>query len=123
MLDATTRFFENLDRRGYEPLLTKISGTLRFDLNDGPQTRHWLLAIDRGRLRVSQETREADTVVGTTPELLEELAAGRENGMAALIRGDMTVTGDIRLVVQVDRLFPAPLGSREPRPIFHREVY
>ncbi|MGW1059281.1 SCP2 sterol-binding domain-containing protein [Micromonospora rubida] len=123
MLDATTRFFENLDRRGYEPLLTKISGTLRFDLNEGPQTRHWLLAIDRGRLRVSQEAREADTVVGTTPELLEELAAGRENGMAALIRGDMTVTGDIRLVVQVDRLFPAPLGSREPRPLFPREVY
>lgn len=48
MLDATTRFFEDLDRRGYEPLLTKISGTLRFDLNEGPQTRHWLLMIDRG---------------------------------------------------------------------------
>ncbi|WP_405099977.1 SCP2 sterol-binding domain-containing protein [Micromonospora sp. NBC_01412] len=123
MLDATTRFFENLDRRGYEPLLTKISGTLRFDLNEGPQTRHWLLAIDRGRLRVSQEDREADTVVRTTPELLEDLAAGRENGIAALFRGDMTVTGDIRLVVQVDRLFPAPPGSREPRRLFHREVY
>ncbi|MFI1193529.1 SCP2 sterol-binding domain-containing protein [Micromonospora sp. NPDC020750] len=123
MLDATTRFFENLDRRGYEPLLTKISGTLRFDLNEGPQTRHWLLMIDRGRLRVSQEAREADAVVGTTPELFEDLATGRENGLAALIRGDMTVTGDVRLVVQVERLFPDPPGSREPHRVFHREVY
>ncbi|WP_405105191.1 SCP2 sterol-binding domain-containing protein [Micromonospora sp. NBC_01405] len=123
MLDATTRFFEDLDRRGYEPLLTKISGTLRFDLNEGPQTRHWLLMIDRGRLRVSQEAREANAVVGTTPELFEGLATGRENGLAALIRGDMTVTGDVRLVVQVDRLFPNPPGSREPHRVFHREVY
>ncbi|NBE80382.1 SCP2 sterol-binding domain-containing protein [Micromonospora rubida] len=123
MLDATTRFFEDLDRRGYEPLLTKLSGTLRFDLNEGPQTRHWLLRIDRGRIRVSQEAREADTIAATSPELFEDLAAGRENGMAALIRGDMTVIGDIRLVVQVERLFPSPPDSREPRRIFHREVY
>ncbi|MFF3865042.1 SCP2 sterol-binding domain-containing protein [Micromonospora sp. NPDC001898] len=123
MLDATTRFFENLDRRGYEPLLTKVSGTLRFDLHEGPQTRHWMLAIDRGRVRVSQEDREADTVVGASPELFEDLAAGREHGLAALLRGDMTVTGSARLVVQVERLFPGPPGSRAPRRIFHREVY
>ncbi|RGC66391.1 SCP-2 sterol transfer family protein [Micromonospora sp. MW-13] len=122
MLDATTTFFENLDRRGYEPLLTKVSGTLRFDLHEGPQTRHWLLVIDRGRLQVSQEDREADTVIGTSPALFEDLAAGREHGLAALLRGDMTVTGDARLVVQVERIFPGPSDSRGPRRLFHQEV-
>ncbi|MEV4543850.1 SCP2 sterol-binding domain-containing protein [Micromonospora echinaurantiaca] len=120
MVDATTRFFEDLDRRGFEPVLAKTKGTLRFDLHEGAQTTHWLMRMDRGRVEVSQEDAEADTVVGTTPELFEDLATGRENGIAALFRGDMTVTGDARLVVQVERLFPGPPDSRGPRRRFER---
>ncbi|MGC5020561.1 SCP2 sterol-binding domain-containing protein [Micromonospora sp. DT47] len=122
MVDATTTFFEDLNRRGYEPLLDKTSGTLRFDLHEGAQTTHWLVQIDRGRLKVNQEDREADTVIGTSPKLFEDLAAGRENGLAALLRGDMTVTGNPRLVVQVERLFPGPPDAHGPRRLFRREV-
>ncbi|MFG3557763.1 SCP2 sterol-binding domain-containing protein [Micromonospora sp. NPDC047557] len=122
MVDATTRFFEDLDRRGYEPLLAKTSGTLRIDLHEGAQTRHWLLAIDHGRLNVSQEDREADTVIGTSPMLFDEITAGREHGLAALLRGDMTVSGDARLVVQVERVFPGSPDARGPRRRFAGEV-
>ncbi|NJP33089.1 SCP2 sterol-binding domain-containing protein [Micromonospora thermarum] len=122
MADATTRFFEDLDRRGYEPLLAKTSGTLRFDLQEGAHTHHWMVRIDRGNLRVTQEDREADTVVGVSPALFEDLAAGREHGIAAILRGDVTVSGDPRLIVQVERLFPGDPHSRGPRRFFHREV-
>ncbi|TDB98702.1 SCP2 sterol-binding domain-containing protein [Micromonospora fluostatini] len=122
MVDATTRFFEDLDRRGFEPLLEKISGTLRFDLHEDAQTTHWLIQVDRGRIRVSREDRDADTVVWTSPALFEQMAAGREDGIAALLRGDMTVTGDARLVVQIERLFPGPPDSRGPRRLFAREA-
>ncbi len=77
MVDMATRFFEDLDRRGFEPLLVKTSGTLRFDLHEGPHTTHWLLEIDRGNLRVRQEDGEADTVVGTEPAPLRR--AGRRS--------------------------------------------
>ncbi|GAB3859679.1 hypothetical protein GCM10029963_61300 [Micromonospora andamanensis] len=87
MADAITRFFEDLDQQGYEPLLAKMSGALRFDLHEGPQTTHWLMRIDRGSIQVSREDMEADTVVGTSPALFEELVTGRENGLAALLRG------------------------------------
>ncbi|MEW2383421.1 SCP2 sterol-binding domain-containing protein [Micromonospora sp. NPDC047707] len=122
MADATTRFFEDLDRRGYEPLLAKTSGTLRFDLHEGAHTHHWMVRIDRGNLRVTQEDRDADTVVGTSPALFEDLASGREHGIAAILRGDVTVAGDPRLIVQVERLFPGDPDSRGPRRAFHREV-
>ena len=122
MVDATTRFFEDLQRRGYEPLLAKASGTMRIDLQEGAQTRHWLLAIDHGRLSVSQDDREADTVVGTSPALFEDIVSGREHGLAALFRGDMTVAGDARLVVQVERIFPGPPDSRGPRRRFAGEA-
>ncbi|WBB79551.1 SCP2 sterol-binding domain-containing protein [Micromonospora sp. WMMD882] len=115
MVDATTRYFEELNRRGFEPTLAKTSGTLRIDLNEGARTTHWLLAIDRGRLRVSQEDREADTVVAVDPGLFEKIVTGRENGLAALLRGDMTITGNARLLVQVERVFPGPPDARGPR--------
>ncbi|MER7416453.1 SCP2 sterol-binding domain-containing protein [Micromonospora peucetia] len=115
MVDATTRFFEDLDRREYEPLLAKSSGTLRWDLHEGARTTHWLLRIDHGRVQVSQEDQDADAVVGTSPRLFDDLATGREDGIAALLRGDMAVTGDLRLVVQLERLFPSPPDSRGPR--------
>ncbi|TDB70733.1 SCP2 sterol-binding domain-containing protein [Micromonospora sp. KC723] len=123
MGDATTRFFEDLNRRGYEPALAKASGRLRFDLHEGAQTTHWLLEIDRGNLRVSQEDREADTVIGTSPAIFEEVASGRGNGLAAMLRGDMTVTGDPRLVVQVQRIFPGPPTSEGSRRHFRGEAH
>ncbi|MEV4659814.1 SCP2 sterol-binding domain-containing protein [Micromonospora sp. NPDC049301] len=123
MVDATTRFFEDLDRREYEPLLAKTSGTVRIDLHEGAQTRHWLLTIDRGRVNVTQDDREADTVIGTTPALFEDIALGREHGLAALLRGDMTVMGDARLVVQVERVFPGSPDARGPRRRFAGEVH
>ncbi|MBQ1071653.1 SCP2 sterol-binding domain-containing protein [Micromonospora sp. C31] len=119
MVDATTRFFEDLDRRGYDPLLAKSSGTVRLDLHEGAHTTHWLLRVDHGRLQVSREDLEADTVVGTSPALFEELAAGREHGVAALLRGDMTVSGDLRLVLQMERLFPSHPDVSGPRRRFH----
>ncbi|MFG1898537.1 SCP2 sterol-binding domain-containing protein [Micromonospora zamorensis] len=122
MVDATTRFFEDLDRRGYEPLLAKTSGTVRIDLHEGAQTRHWLLRIDHGRLDVSQEDQEADTVIGTSPMLFDDIASGREHGLAALLRGDMTVLGDARLVVQVERIFPGSPDARGPRRRFVGEA-
>ncbi|TCB95801.1 SCP2 sterol-binding domain-containing protein [Micromonospora zingiberis] len=114
MADATVRFFEDLDHRGYDPLLAKISGTVRFDLHEGPQSMHWLVRIERGEVQVSREDMEADTVVGTSPALFEDLITGRENGLAALLRGDMTVTGDARLIVQLERIFPGPPHSEGP---------
>jgi putative sterol carrier protein len=121
-MDMTTRFFEDLDRRGFEPLLAKTSGTLRFDLHEGAQTTHWLLEIDRGNLRVRQGDQEADTVIGTEPRLFGELVTGQENAIAALLRGDMTVAGDLRLVLQLERIFPGPPDSRGPHHSFQRRA-
>ncbi len=115
MADATMRFFEDLDQRGYDPLLAKISGTLRFDLHEGPQTTHWLVRIDRGRIQVSRQDMEADTVIGASPAMVEGMVTGRENGLAALLRGDMTVSGDARLMVELERIFPGPPHAQGPR--------
>ncbi|SCL41645.1 SCP-2 sterol transfer family protein [Micromonospora pallida] len=122
MADAITRFFEELNRRGFEPLLETTSGTVRFDLHEGARTTHWLLDIDRGRVRVDQEDREADTVIGMNPTLFEQLVTGREDGIASMLRGDLTVSGDHGLMARIERLFPSAPGTRGPRRVDVREV-
>ena len=46
MSDDVVRFFEELGRRGHEPLLAKVTGRVRFDLVDGGRTDRWLVAVD-----------------------------------------------------------------------------
>jgi hypothetical protein len=50
--DPAAMFFDELGRRGREPLLRKVSGRVRFDLVDGAHTEQWLVAVDKGELTV-----------------------------------------------------------------------
>lgn len=120
MRDATRRFFECLSQRGFEPLLEKFVGTLRFDVVEEADTEHRLVIIDRGRVRVVSEDREADAALGIDSELLEQIIAGQENAVAALLRGDVTIAGDLRLVLAVERLFPAQSMARGMRRVLTR---
>jgi putative sterol carrier protein len=118
---ATLRFFESLDRRPHESLLEKVKGTVRFDLHHTGQTDHWFVEIDRGNVSVSREEREADSVVVTDPDMFEQLADGRENGLAAGLRGALTISGSLQLFLMLERLFPGPPGSRGPRRLIRSE--
>jgi putative sterol carrier protein len=116
MTDATAEFFDALVARGHEPLLEKVSGTLRFDLKDGKKTDCWLVAVDKGDLSVSRQNLRADCVVAADKSLFDGIASGKTNAMAAQLRGAMSVGGDVQLLVLFQRLLPGPPRSRRPRP-------
>jgi putative sterol carrier protein len=117
MTDATAEFFEQLDKRGHEPLLHSVTGTLRFDLMHGGQIEQWLVTIDNGQVRVSRENAEADCVVRTDRALFDGLASGTANTMAALVRGSLAIEGSPELLVQFQRLFPGPPDQRQRQPV------
>ncbi len=114
--DVTAKFFDALDERGHEPLLEKAKGTVRFDLKDGKKTDRWLVTILKGDIAVSRQHRRAEAVVSADKALFDGVASGRTNLMAALLRGAMSVEGDVRLLVLFQRLFPGPPRSRRRRP-------
>jgi len=111
--DATVDFFEGLAKRAHEPMLGKTKATVRFDIADGGRTDHWLLGIEDGALDVSRGSGEADCVIVADKAAFDRVAAGKTNAMAALLRGAIAVEGDPRLIVRVQRLFPAPTGMPE----------
>jgi putative sterol carrier protein len=108
MTNATTKFFEGLEARGYDPRVAKITATLRFDLKNGKQTSRWLVAIDKGDIAVSHRNAKADCVVRTDSAVFEGIASGEVNPFAAALRGAMGIEGKPEVLVMFQRLFPDP---------------
>ena len=113
MPDATAAFFEDLSKRGLEPLLGKTKATIRFDIADDGRTDHWLLGIDNGVLDVSRSSGDADCIISAEKAAFDKVASGQTNAMASFLRGALAVDGDPRLIVRVQRLFPAPTSQPE----------
>jgi putative sterol carrier protein len=108
MSDATERFFDGLGRRGHEPALATVTGRVRFDVVDGKRTEHWLVAIEGGDISVSRHKGRPDCTMRADVELFDRLARGEDNAMAATLRGALTCTGEVDLLVAVQKLFPGP---------------
>jgi putative sterol carrier protein len=101
-------FFSELERRGREPLLQDATGTVRFDLVRGDEVEHWLVSLNAGDATVSRANVGADCVVRTDKALFDGIARGEVSAMAALLRGELTVDGDLELLQLFQRLFPGP---------------
>jgi putative sterol carrier protein len=115
MPDATAEFFDELGRRGHEPLLEKATGTIRFELKGGRRTDRWQVAVERGDLEVSRKNAKADCVVRVDKALFDRIVSGRANAMTAMLRGEMGLEGDTELFVLFQRLVPGPPRSRSRR--------
>ena len=113
--DSIADFFAELSRRGREPLLEKAKGSARFDIVEGRRTERWLVTIDKGDLRVSQRNATADCILRLDRSSFERAVAGKLNVMAAVLRGEVAVGGDPRLLVLLRRLFPQPSRRRRTR--------
>ena len=115
MADTTAEFFGDLGGRGHVPLLKKASGTLRFDIRDGQRVDRWLVDVRKGDVSVSRRNVGADCVVSADKALFDGIASGKTNAMAALLRGEANVEGDVQLLVLFQRLFPPPRSRRRRR--------
>jgi SCP-2 sterol transfer family len=115
MSDATAEFFDRLAERGHEPLLRKVRGTVRIDVARGNETESRHLTIDRGDLTVTKKRSAAQGVLHVDRAVFDRMASGELNPVAAALRGELTLEGDWRLLVLVQRLFPSSPGARGPR--------
>jgi len=106
MSDTATAFFEDLARRGHEPLLAKGRGTVCVELTNGTESEPWLVTIDHGDLTVFQGTGNADCTLRGSRELFEQVFTGEVNAVAAVLRGAVAIEGNWELLVLFQRLFP-----------------
>ena len=110
-MDPSGEFFSALEQRRHEPLLEKVTGTVRFDLKQGETTDHFFVNINAGDVTVSDESGAADCVVYADRTMFNSIATGRSNAMAELLRGTLAFGGDAHLLTRFQRLFPGPSDS------------
>jgi putative sterol carrier protein len=115
MASRTDEFFAELARRGHEPLLAKASGTVHFEIAHGPDTDHWIVSVSKGDVTVSRDGIESDCLVRTDRESFDRFASGQANLLAALLRGELSVEGDMPLAILFQRLLPGPQDPPELR--------
>jgi len=112
MSDGVMEFFQELGRRGRQPLLAKVAGTVRFDLVTNGRTDQWLVAVDRGDTAVSHQAGPAECTIRADRGLFERLCRGEENAIAAVLRGALVCAGDVELLFAIQRIFPGPPRGR-----------
>ncbi|HKE63916.1 MAG TPA: SCP2 sterol-binding domain-containing protein [Micromonosporaceae bacterium] len=108
MANATEEFFDELGRRGHEPLVARVHGALRFDVTQHGKTDVYRLIIDGGHLTVSRDPGHADCVIRVDRAVLDGIVSGRMNAMAALLRGALAAEGDPEMMVIFQRLMSPP---------------
>ena len=115
MADVIAEYFDALAAREHEQQLEKVTGSVRFDVMDGKRTQRWLVTVKKGDIVVSRRNAGADLVVSGDRKTLENVFRGNVNALAALLRGDLTVTGGSELLVLFQRLLPRPQDARRNR--------
>jgi SCP-2 sterol transfer family len=117
MTSPTTRFFEELARRGHVSWLEHEHGRLRFEVVDGECVREWTVVFNDGDVAVSQTEGDpdVDAVLRIDRALFDRVVCGEVNVMAADLRGELSTTGQFELLAQMTRLLPGPPGQTGPR--------
>ncbi len=116
-MTAIDDFFADLERRGHEPMLRRLSATVRWDILDGDHTEHRLVRIDHGDLRVAVSDEPADCVITAERAVCDDVVIGRTSALAALLRGAASVDGEFELMVLAQRLFPRTPGASAGRAV------
>jgi len=113
--DGIVEFFEELGRAEHEPLLAKVTGRVRFDLVEAGRPDRWLVAVDKGHSTVVHKGGPADCMVRADRALFERLCRGEANAMAAVLRGALVCSGDVELLLAIQRIFPGPARQQWPQ--------
>ncbi|MDG4829022.1 SCP2 sterol-binding domain-containing protein [Solwaraspora sp. WMMD1047] len=115
MSDPTVEFLDALSHRPPDPLVARVRGTVQLELEDGVETDYWAVVLSNGNVSALPGRRPADCVINVRRSLFDEIATGRLAPFAALLRNQLTVSGDLLLYGYFQRLLPGPPGARDPR--------
>jgi putative sterol carrier protein len=121
-MTTTAEFFDEVHRRGHDPLLRRVNAVVRFETTGGDERVVRLVRIDHGDVTLSTADSHSDAVFRCSTAEFEGLINGQTTAMASLLRGTLTVEGDPELLVLAQRMFSwMPVEAKVPRMVGDRE--
>jgi hypothetical protein len=118
--DPIGDFFDQLGRRGHEPVLEEADGIIRFDLRDEHGIDHWFVLIRNGDVQVSREDHPADCIVYTDRATFDMMVTGQLQTIPAWLRNLFWVEGDPVLWRSFHGILPGPAIAHDPRDFVSR---
>jgi putative sterol carrier protein len=115
MAMTMAEFLEFLEsHHRHEPMLERVTGTVRFEITDGEQIDRRLIRIVHGDIQVAVSDEPADCVITAPRAVCDDVVSGRTSALAAILRGAAAVDGDLELMVLAQRLFTASQAASRP---------
>ncbi|MCG5452051.1 MULTISPECIES: SCP2 sterol-binding domain-containing protein [Micromonospora] len=108
------QYLRQLDTGRRPDLPETTAGTLRLDVRDDGSTDHWHLTIADQRVRVTRSADDAELVVRADRAVFDRMARGELHPGAGLLRNELTVQGNMQLLMLLRRIFSGPYGARHP---------
>ena len=95
-------FFESLESRVDSGKAAGLNASYLFEI-DGAGT--WLVEVDDGKVSVSENDGDADTIISTSAETFMKIANGEQNPTSAYMSGKLKVKGDMGQAMKLQKLF------------------
>jgi putative sterol carrier protein len=95
-------FFDQLPERADPAKTAGMSNTYVFDIEGVGQ---WTVAVDDGKVTVSEGAGEADCTLSASEDTLVKIAKGEANPTTAYMTGKLKIKGDMGAALKLQKLF------------------
>jgi putative sterol carrier protein len=102
MPQSPKEFFETLETRVDPAKAAGLNASYRFEI-DGAGS--WLVEVDDGKVSVSEDGGDADTIISTSADTFMKIASGEQNPTSAYMSGKLKVKGDMGQAMKLQKLF------------------
>ncbi|MET8043379.1 SCP2 sterol-binding domain-containing protein [Micromonospora sp. NPDC005215] len=109
------QYLRQLDAGRLPNLPETTAGTLRLDARSDGCTEHWYLTVRDQHVQVTRSADDADLVVRADRRVFDRMVTGELHPGAAMLRNELTMQGDMHLLMVLRRIFAGPAGARHPR--------
>jgi putative sterol carrier protein len=91
-MESVKEFFETLPEKVPAEHTAGITNSYLFEIKEAGT---WLVAVDDGKITVTEGEAEADVRIGMSEETFHKLAAGEQNPMRGVMTGKIKVKGNM----------------------------
>jgi putative sterol carrier protein len=95
-------FFAQLPERADPAKTAGMQNTYVFDVDGVGQ---WTVAVEDGKVSVTEGAGEADCTIAASEETLVKIAKGEANATTAYMTGKLKISGDMGAALKLQKLF------------------
>ena len=102
MAESVQEFFDGLGGRADAEKTAGMNNSYLFDIEGAGQ---WLVAVEDGKVTVTEGGGEADTTIATSEESFMAIIRGEQNPTTAYMTGKLKIKGDMGAAMKLQKLF------------------